>query len=290
MTFDSSHSDSSDTCIICSHPHLDIVDQTFVLGRYFAELVSCQRCGHEWFKSPEKWLEDSYASPIANTDTGIVARSLKVHRIVSTFLFFSRDIGKLLDWGSGSGLLARLLRDDGFDCVGFEPYTDPVLASSFTFRSQQKAIDQGPYRVVIAIEVVEHLASPQDFFKNVLSITDTLIFTTEIVDRAKHGNSWWYYSKETGQHLSFYTYSSLSYLADLYGCNYVSSKCKGLHVITRNESDLHLFWWIAGTTRSRFLYPLSKLLNKFSGRRSLIEKDHFAAKQTLLSHQVNRSK
>lgn len=289
MTFTASHRFLPEVCIVCSHPHLDIVDRSFILGRYSAELVACQRCGHEWFQSPGDWLEEAYASPIANTDTGIVARSLNIHRILSSFLCFSNDTGKILDWGSGSGLLTRLLRDDGFDCIGLEPYTDPVLASRFTLRSQMEAIHQGPYRAVIAIEVVEHLASPQEFFKQVLSLTDTLVFSTEIVDRPRYGNDWCYYSKETGQHISFFTHKSLSYLADLYSCNYASARNKGLHIITRKSSDLQLFWWIAGPKRGRILYPLSQILQKISGRHSLIMKDHLSAREILLSAQANRS-
>lgn len=270
-----------EACIACSHPDVDVVDQTFILGRYSAELLACQRCGHEWFKSPEEWLNEAYASPIANTDTGIVARSLNAHRIISSFLCVSNRTGKMLDWGSGSGLLTRLLRDDGYVCLGLEPYTDPVLAAGFTLKSQREAIDQGPYRAVIAIEVVEHLASPQDFFEVALSIADTIVFTTEIVDRTRHGNEWWYYSRETGQHISFYTHKSLSYLAELYGCNYASSRSKGLHIITRKPSDLRWFWWVSGARRARILHPLSQFFGKIIGRHSLVMKDHLDAKQVL---------
>ena len=277
------------SCIVCGHHHLDLVDTTVILGRYSAELFSCQRCGHEWFKSPEQWLDDAYASPIAETDTGIVARSLQVQRIISSFLHFSNCTGKLLDWGSGSGLLTRLLRDDGYDCFGLEPYTDPVLASKFTLCSQEKAIQGGPYQAVIAIEVFEHLAKPRDFLENVLSITDTLIFTTEIVDREKFGNDWWYYSKETGQHISFFTNSSLAYLAESYGCHHASSRSKSFHIITKNLSNLRVFRLLAGARRSFVFHPLSQLLRKVTNRPSLIMKDHYAAKQVLLSIQSNKS-
>ena len=289
MTFDASHSSFPETCIICGYPNLDIVDRPLVLGKYSAELVACQRCGHEWFKSPREWLEEAYTSPIANTDTGIVARSLNVNRIISSFLCFSSNSGKILDWGSGSGLLTRLLRDDGYNCFGLEPYTDPVLASGYTFKSEVEAYSQGPYRLIIAIEVLEHLASPLDFLTKALSLTDTLIFSTEIVDRKLNGNKWWYYSKETGQHISFFTHLSLSYLADRCGCEYVSSRSKGIHIITRKTSDLQLFQLLSGSRRSRFFYPVSMLWGKILGRRSLIMEDYSSARQALLSAKVKKS-
>jgi hypothetical protein len=234
-------------------------------------------------------MAEAYSSPIANTDTGIVSRSLSVHRIVSSFLSISHISGKVLDWGSGSGLLTRLLRDDGHECYGLEPYTAPVLAGGFTWKNHLDAYAQGPYRAIIAIEVVEHLANPREFFRTALSNTDALIFSTELVDRGRHGKDWWYYSRETGQHIAFYTEKSLAYLADLNGCKYASSRNKSFHIITRNPVDFRLFSWLTGGRRARLIYPLAQMLCKLRGRRSLTMADHLAAKQALRSAQAKRS-
>lgn len=276
-------------CIVCDHDQVRIVDRGLVLGKFSAVLLSCDSCGQEWFCAPEVWLAEAYASPIANTDTGIVSRSLSIHRVISSFLTIGHISGKVLDWGSGSGLLTRLLRDDGHDCYGLEPYASPVLAGGFTWKKQLDAYTQGPYRVIIAIEVVEHLVNPQEFFGTALSNTDTLIFSTELVDRASHGNEWRYYSRETGQHIAFYTEKSLAYLADLNSCKYASSRDKGLHIITRKPSDLRLFSWLAGSKRALVAYPIAQISAKLRGKRSLIMEDHLAAKQALRISQVNRS-
>lgn len=289
MSSDTPHNLLPEACIVCGHNQLVIGDQTHVLGAFPATLIACQQCGHEWFESPRQWLEKAYSSPIANTDTGIVARSLGSRKIISSFLGFSNDGGKILDWGGGSGLLSRLLRDDGHNCYSFEPYTEPVLLSGFTFRSQKQAMEQGPYRAIIAIEVVEHLVSPKEFFGDALTVTDTLIFSTEIVDRAKYGSDWWYYSRETGQHISFYTCKSLAFLAVLCGCQYASSRTKGLHIITRNPVDLQLFKLLAGHRRSFIAYPLSQFFGKLLGRKSLMMSDHLAAKRALLISQASKS-
>lgn len=275
-------------CIVCNNDQVTIVDNGFVLGKFPAVLVSCNSCGQEWFDAPKVWLAEAYASSIANTDTGIVARSLGIHKIISSFLTIRGLSGKVLDWGSGSGLLTRLLRDDGHNCYGFEPYTAPVLAGGFTWKKQADVYAQGPYQAIIAIEVVEHLDSPQEFFNAALSNTDILIFSTELVDRAKNGSEWWYYSRETGQHISFYTRNSLAYLANLNACKYASSINNALHIITRKSADLRLFRCLAGQRRSRITYPLAQILGKLRGRRSLIMADHLAAKQALLSAQANR--
>jgi hypothetical protein len=252
-----------------------------VLGKFSAELIACQRCGHEWFNAPEAWLGQAYTTPIANTDTGIVSRTLNIHKIISSYLTLSGISGKLLDWGSGSGLLTRLLRDDGHDCYGFEPYADPVLASRFTFTTQRLASSEGPYRAIFAIEVVEHLVSPRDFFITSLSLTDTIIFSTKIVNRTRYGSDWWYYSRETGQHISFYTQKSLAYLSGLSGCCYASSINMDLHIVTRNPLDLLLFRLLSGSKRALVSYPLARIIGKLSGRRTLMIKDHLAATQAL---------
>ena len=269
-------------CPICSQGPATVYRDEFILGKFSAALNSCENCGHEWFHAPEVWLPEAYSSPIANTDTGIASRSLNLCRIISSFLSVSNISGKILDWGSGSGLLTRLLRDDGHDCYGLEPFTDPVLAKGYTYNNQQEAYSNGPYRAIIAVEVVEHLVRPSEFFKAALSNTDTLIFSTELVDRVRYGNEWWYYSKETGQHISFYTEKSLALLAGQNTCRYASARNKSLHIITRKPSDLRLFSWLAGSRRSHIIYPLSKVLWKLKGKHSLIRADHLAAKHALL--------
>lgn len=288
MTSKSGFQRHPSSCIVCSNDQVKIVDNGLVLGKFPAVLVCCNGCGQEWFVSPEDWLAEAYSSSIANTDTGIVARSLGIHRIISSFLTIGDLSGKVLDWGSGSGLLARLLRDDGHDCYGLEPYTPPVLAGGFTWKNQVDALAQAPYRAVIAIEVVEHLPNPQEFFSTSLSSTDTLIFSTELVDRSRRGGDWWYYSRETGQHITFYTEPSLSCLAHLNGCKYASSRDKRLHIMSRQPAHIRLFRWLSGQRRAQIAYPAAQILGKLRGRHSLVMVDHLAAKQALRSAQAKR--
>jgi hypothetical protein len=272
-------------CKVCGGQDVAIASVTTVLGKYSASLLKCPSCGFEFFHEPSAWLAEAYTSPIADTDTGIVARSMSVRRVVSSFLALSNTPGRILDWGSGSGLLVRLLRDDGHDCYGYEPFTPPVLASGHTWKEIQLAKDQGKYRAITAIEVVEHLAEPSEFFASALDIADTLIFSTELAEENKEGGGWWYYSRETGQHISFYTQRSLSHLARASRCAYASAHGKGLHIVTRRASDLRLFKWIAGQRRALVAYPLSKILGKFAGRNSLTASDHAAARCTLKASQ-----
>lgn len=273
--------DIPNQCKVCLGTDLKSAFDTKILGKYPASLFECADCGFQYFPEARIWLDQAYAVPIANTDTGIVRRSLHVHRILSSFLSLSNAQGKLLDWGSGSGLLVRLLRDDGHDCYGLEPYTTPLLAAAHTSRDELSCLKEDTYRAIFAIEVVEHLLDPRDFFSKALANTSTLIFSTELFDKAKNGNEWWYYTTETGQHISFYTEQCLACLASIYGCFYASSRSKGLHMFTRCSSDLRIFKWLAGSRRSLLFYPAAILLNKLARRKSLIMSDYFLAKEAL---------
>lgn len=277
-------------CIICESDLVGLRANLRILNKFDASLLVCNECSHEWFDDPHHWLSESYSSPITCTDTGIVARSLFVHKFISTFLFFANPSARILDWGSGSGLLVRLLRDDGYHCYGFEPNTPPVLAASYSYIDEHTVIESSPYRLVTAIEVVEHLPNPKDFFLKALSISDTLIFSTQLVDNSKNGNDWWYYSIETGQHLSFYTEKSLSILASFNNCTYRSSACKGLHIFTRNKNDIRLFSLLSGRKRSYFAFAIAKVVSRIlNKRRSLLFDDHLLAKDALNLSDLNTS-
>ena len=271
-------------CSICGHNSREKYAESLILGKFHARHLACNQCGHEWLENPTIWLSDAYTSPIANTDTGIVTRSLNLLRIISSFLSLNSKPGPILDWGSGSGLLVRLLRDRGHASYGFEPYTVPVLAAGFTIRTEEAAASKAPFRAVLAIEVLEHLEDPKAFMASVLSITDTLIFTTELLENNRVGKCWWYYSTETGQHISFYTRISLKHLASYFGCMYYSCRNQGLHIFTRLPSDMRAFKLIAGSKRSLLFYPISRLIARLSGRRSLTIADHLTAKESLLAH------
>lgn len=268
-------------CEVCGCDKVRNLFSTIVLGAYAARVAECPSCGFQFFPNSEEWIQEAYSSPIANTDTGIVARSLSFHKIIASFLTLNRTDGCILDWGSGSGLLVRLLRDSGHDCFGFEPFTDPVLAAGYTFNSEDVAIARAPFRAVLAIEVLEHISEPKRFMENILSMTDTLIFTTELLDNNRDGKDWWYYSTETGQHISFHTSKSLAHVAAEQGCLYYTCRNRELHIFTRIPSDMRCFKLIAGRRRSSLIYPLARLVAKLNGRSSLTMLDHLAAKEYL---------
>ena len=69
-------------CPICLNSSSEKPGEIIVLNKFRAKHFLCKKCGHEWFENAALWLREAYGSPIANTDTGIVARSLNYHKII----------------------------------------------------------------------------------------------------------------------------------------------------------------------------------------------------------------
>jgi hypothetical protein len=271
-------------CMICGNANQFTTTKATILSTFPTSLVHCQICDFEWFSGANDWLDKAYQNPIADTDTGIVRRNMELHPILSSLFMLGASTSKFLDWGSGSGLLIRMLRDDGLDCIGFEPFTEPVLAPGFTYKQEHVIRSKGPFHCVIAIEVVEHLLSPVEFFQSALSLADTIIFTTELTDSKAQGEDWWYYSKDTGQHISFYSRKSLKLIATSFGASYQHTRGQSLHMITRDQRQAKIFKLACGNHRSKLIYMAIKTWQRLSRRpKSLIMQDHFDAKNRLKS-------
>jgi hypothetical protein len=86
------------------------------------------------------------------------------------------------------------------------------------------------------MEVLEHVADPMRFIEETLSVAgaEMLIFTTELYEGPPPtpGN-WWYYTFETGQHISFYQRRTFEAVARRIGLNFASSR--GIHILSREK-------------------------------------------------------
>ncbi len=206
-------------CPICSAA----LKESFVakvLQKYDAVFKYCSNCGFLCAEDPF-WLEESYSSAIASTDTGLVARNLALSKIIAVILYFllgERGEGRCVDVAGGYGMLTRLMRDYGFDFYWADKYCQNILARGFEYTPEM-----GNCRAVTAIEVMEHAENPMEFIQEALAFaqSDTLIFTTELFDgNPPQPDQWWYYSFKTGQHISFYQKKTLETLAARLGMMY----------------------------------------------------------------------
>lgn len=201
--------------------------EALILGKYPASYYACSSCGFLQTQEPV-WLEEAYKDPINACDTGILQRNERMRAQVSALLYhFFDSKSHYLDFAGGYGIFTRLMRDVGFDFYWCDKYSDNVFAEGFEYQSQ-------PIEAVTAFEVLEHLVEPLADLEKMLSISRNLIFTTELLpDPAPAPQQWWYYGLEHGQHVAFYTRTSLEKLAARFGLHYYGFH--DLHLMTENE-------------------------------------------------------
>jgi hypothetical protein len=217
-------------CLACSgemKPWCEAV----VLNKHLATYSRCINCG--LIITLPTWLDEAYSSAITKTDVGLVSRNQRLAPIIialSRFLFGSGQI-KNLDFGSGYGLLVRILRDNGVDSRGYDAHCVPVFNSEFHYTK----IPDHRVDFVTAIEVLEHLQNPHDLFVLLESVTDTIVFSTELQPSGNpQPSNWWYYCLEHGQHISLYSKRALIAISEKYNARLFTYG--GIHVITRNQS------------------------------------------------------
>jgi hypothetical protein len=104
------------------------------------------------------------------------------------------------------------------------------------------------------------MAMIEEFF----SIAPNIIFTTCLIpDNIPLPHEWWYYSLETGQHISFYTRKSLEIIAKKYNKQYV------------HYHDLHVFSdKKISEKKLRFAVKRATAINYFIKKQSLIGTDY----------------
>lgn len=240
--------------------------QETVLGRHRVAYLTCRECGWIQTETPF-WLEEAYASPITEGDTGLVARNLDHCRFLEAFLplVFPSD-AKFVDLAGGYGLLTRLLRDRGFHGFSTDRYCPSLFAGVSEPPPHFKA------DAVFAFEVLEHLTDPHAFIEESFAKHGcrTLVFSTLTFTGPPPPRDWWYYAFDCGQHISFYQKRTLGRLAAKLGCTY-HSVSDGLHVISAQPLSGLARW----SLRSPILRRLMACFFRWARpRKSLTWDDH----------------
>lgn len=224
-------------CKICSS-NTKIAFREKVLKKYDVNFYSCINCGFLFSEDPY-WLDEAYKSAITYSDTGILVRNIQFSKITSVIIdiYFNRN-NKFIDYAGGYGLFTRMMRDIGFDFYWIDKFCDNLFARGYEHTESKTEV----YELITAFEVFEHLVDPVVELDRMLKFGRNIIFSTELLPAAiPDPKEWWYYNFVHGQHISFYTYKSLSLLAHKYGLNFYSMK--GIHIYTEkklNEAILRL--------------------------------------------------
>jgi hypothetical protein len=198
-----------------------------LLRRHDVQYLQCDDCGLLQTEQPW-WLEEAYRSPIAERDTGIVARNLELADITSCLLqALGHKHASCLDAAGGYGLFTRRMRDLGFDYYWWDLHTPNLLARGF-----EGDPAAGKFVVISAFEVLEHLTEPLAWLRTLRAQTgsSTIITSTELYRGALPPDDWWYYANDTGQHIAFYQRRTLEYIAAQLGLKLYSKR--HIHVWT----------------------------------------------------------
>lgn len=251
---------SQPSCPICDSPLTPAFEGT-LLGRLRVTYSSCAICGLLQTEPPY-WLEEAYQHVISPDDTGLVARNVSNTRFLKTFLplAFPKN-ARFVDVAGGYGLLTRMLRDEGFDCYSTDPFCTNIFAANFEPGESFHA------DAVFAFEALEHMHDPLCFVQECFNKFDcrTLVFSTLTFSETPPGNDWWYYSFDTGQHVTFYQSRSLAALAKRLGCHYQMVH-PGLHVISARSFPLAARLFLSNRIFRKSLLLCHQLLPSRQGK------------------------
>lgn len=222
-------------CKICQNKSQKIFSAK-ILKKYNVDYFHCSRCGFLQTEEPY-WLEQAYKNPIAASDTGVLARNMNLSKITAVLAYFLFDKkGRYLDYAGGYGIFTRLMRDLGFDCFWYDPYTPNLFAQGFEIDLNTKPT----FDLVTSFECFEHLPDPCKEIEAMLALAPSILFTTDFLPSPIPApDSWWYYACDEGQHISFYTPKTCQYIAQKYGLNFYSHW--GIHLLTKKPLSFFFF-------------------------------------------------
>lgn len=201
-----------------------------ILNKYDVKYFKCDICEYLFTEEPF-WLEEAYSRSINLSDTGLLDRNIYFSKVLSVLIYFCfNKNGSFLDYAGGYGVFTRLMRDIGFDFYWHDPYTQNLFANGF----EKDIKSNSGFELLTAFEVFEHLVNPKEELEKILQLSDTVIFSTELMpEQIPDPKDWWYYGFNHGQHISFYTEKTLYSLANQFNLNYYN--VNGIHIITSRK-------------------------------------------------------
>lgn len=248
-------------CPVCSGS-TEYFDRSVVLGRYEGVFRRCQSCGFLFAENPV-WLDRAYDKAITATDLGIAARNIWFSKVAGSVVSCLFDAeGRFLDYGGGTGLFTRLMRDAGFDWYWYDRNCRNTFAEGFSADIDSNV----QYELLTAVELFEHITDPVQAISGLRKLSDNILFTTRLLPEPNPRlDAWWYYGLEHGQHVSFYSRKSLQVLAESAGFH-LTSNGENLHCFSKRKVSGLLFRLAA----SPLIRELVLLVNR---RRSLLSAD-----------------
>jgi hypothetical protein len=238
-------------CKICTSESIEQFSAV-VMGKHRVRYFLCQTCFFLQTEQPY-WLEEAYRQDAATGDTGIVSRSIFYSKIATVLICLELNRNdSFLDFGGGTGLFTRLMRDVGFDYFWSDPYAENIFAKGFEHSPVRNRVE-----LITAFESFEHFENPMESIKTMMSVSSNILFSTETLPLPPPPpDQWHYYATHHGQHVSFYSERTFQSIAQQYGARYISNG-SGLHLLTMKDIS---------AARFRFIVRYGKLLFPFFKR------------------------
>ena len=199
-----------------------------LLQKYDVDYFHCNICSYVQTEEPF-WLEEAYSRSINLTDTGYMVRNIHYSKRITILLSLLFDKEAIfLDYAGGYGVFVRLMRDIGFDFYWDDKFTENLFSAGFEWNNKLKI------SAITSFESFEHFVNPMDEIQTLLEISDTLIFSIELLPKSiPKPADWWYFGLDHGQHISFFSKRTLRYIAKKQGLNYYG--VGSLHVLTKRS-------------------------------------------------------
>ena len=240
-------------CRLCGSPSKLSFNKK-ILSKYEIGYYLCENCGSLQTEEPY-WLDEAYNPLNERFDTGQLVRIFYNAVFLKAILTHLNLLNcRLIDYGCGSGLLTRFMRDIGVDAWGFDSYSAPRLSIGFHTSTLEGAT------VINLCEVAEHFDSPIKYFDQIFSCNpDLLIMQTNLLETVNE--NWDYLAVDHGQHIFFYSPKSIEHLAKRY--NMLATFLNGFIVFFRPIFFERLFIQNSPILNSEFQGTLNNSVPNF---------------------------
>jgi hypothetical protein len=199
-----------DACRLCGST-AELLFAARALGRYPAGYYRCPACDLIQTERPF-WLDEAYGSALSEFDTGCVARDRLCTELtlsLAWLLGVGRD-APCLDYGGGHGVLARGMRDRGYNFRCYDKYAENRFARGFEGDPAQRQV------LLTCFEVWEHLPDAGTDLERIFRPGHDAVLAGTVLHRCQPEN-WWYYCPEAGQHVAFYSARTMAVVAQRFG-------------------------------------------------------------------------